>query len=324
MTDAMAETFQIKEETPHGLKRIIIKNPETGEFVSILPRFGSNVNELSLAKRGASHKVIAGNQTAADFKDKSVFKSAKLIPFPNRIKDGAYIFEGNRYQLELNYPEENNACHGFIYDKEFEIEKREAHAIYASVKLSYHYTGFLPGYPFECRIELTYSLEKDRGFACRTTIENLGRTAMPVGDGWHPFFTFHKPVDELFLKLAAEEKIEVDERLIPTGRSSRYGRFDKSHKIGNITFDDCFKIKPGPRSIQVTELYDGEGEIGIQLWQETGKNKYNYIQVYTPPERTSIAIEPVTSNINAFNNLEGLIVLKPNEKFDAGYGVQLL
>jgi aldose 1-epimerase len=35
-----------------------------------------------------------------------------LIPWPNRIEDGAYEFGGMRHQLPLNEPEARNAIHG--------------------------------------------------------------------------------------------------------------------------------------------------------------------------------------------------------------------
>lgn len=315
--------FRIKEDINGGLETITIQNAATMEYVSIVPDFGGNVNELVLRKNGRLHPIIDGNQNISDFGGKAVFKGAKLVPFPNRLEDGTYTFEGKKYRLDLNYPEEHNACHGFIYDKGFTLIDFTEDRDCGTVKLFHKYTGFLPGYPFEFKTELNYSLTPDRGFGCLTRIENTGTNSMPVGDGWHPFFTFKKTVDDLELRLAAEQKIEVDERSIPTGASSDWRLFDNFNRIGNIGLDACFKLKPGKDGIQTTELRDGERDLKIQLWQETGDHKYNYLQLYLPPERLSIAMEPMTCNINAFNNTEGLIVLNPGDIFSAKYGVKL-
>lgn len=70
-------------------------------------------------------------------------------------------------------------------------------------------------------------------------------------------------------------------------------------------------------------VYDKEQNIKIEPWQEKGPNKYNYLQLYIPPDRNSIAIEPMTCNIDAFNNHNGLITLQPKESFDAKYGVRV-
>jgi aldose 1-epimerase len=37
-----------------------------------------------------------------------------LIPWPNRLQDGSYEFEGRRHQLPLNEPEHYNAIHGLV------------------------------------------------------------------------------------------------------------------------------------------------------------------------------------------------------------------
>ena len=316
--------FRVKKNISGGLKRICLQNTDTDEFVSIIPQFGVNINEIVLAKNGTLHSIINGNKDAAAFNGREVFRSAKLMPFPNRLKGGTYTFKDKQYLLDMNYPEEHNACHGFLYNKEFTVKQISEGRDHASAEFVYHYTAFLPGYPFECKICITCAINAGEGFRCRTRIENLSNTPMPVGDGWHPFFTFGKKVNNLSLRFPAEKKVEVDKHLIPTGRSSSFDAFDSLDKIGDITFDTCFKLKPVASRVQTVELYDSEQDIKIQLWQETGKGKYNYLQVYIPPERDSIAIEPMTCNINAFNNLEGLIVLDEGEEFCADYGVKLI
>ena len=315
--------FRIKEDISGGLKRITLQDQRSGDLASIVPGFGANVNELVLSKNGVPHAIIDGNRSVDAFYGKNVFKGAKLIPFPNRLKGGTYIFGGKQYRLDLNYPEENNACHGFIYDKQFTIEKSTAKADHASVTLVYHYDGFLPGYPFDCMIELEYTLAAGTGFRCHTCIKNLDRTPMPVGDGWHPFFTFYKKIDDALLCLPARKKVETDERLIPTGELSACERFNVPDRIGAADLDTCFALVPDGGTIRASDLYDGQRDINIRIWQETGKDRYNYLQVYIPPERDSIAIEPMTCSVNAFNTLEGLIVLESDGTFDAAYGVQL-
>ena len=59
------------------------------------------------------------------------------------------------------------------------------------------------------------------------------------------------------------------------------------------------------------------------MWQEAGPGAYRYLQVYTPPGRESIAIEPMTCAPNAFNNGMGLIRLDPGEAFTASFGISL-
>ncbi|MGI8683345.1 MAG: hypothetical protein ACR2JO_14715 [Mycobacteriales bacterium] len=37
-----------------------------------------------------------------------------LIPWPNRLADGAYTFDGTDHQVPLTEPDKHNAIHGFL------------------------------------------------------------------------------------------------------------------------------------------------------------------------------------------------------------------
>ena len=110
--------------------------------------------------------------------------------------------------------------------------------------------------------------------------------------------------------------------MIPTGKTTQFTKFSEPAQIKKQEIDTGF-ILPKKESIKKTELYDKKQDIKIIIWQETGNRKYNYLQVFIPPKRTSIAIEPMTCSTDAFNNKEGLIILKPKEIFSASYGVYL-
>jgi len=313
---------RIEVKNEQGQKKIKCINENTGTYVIIHPGFGANVSKLVLGDKNNLFSVLDGNDTIEDFKGNQIFKGAKLYPFPNRIKDGEYKFKSSIFHLALNYPEENNACHGFIFDKEFSIIESAENSDKALVTLTYKYDGEIKGYPFPFNLNITYSLSID-GFTCTTNIENKSSKPMPMGDGWHPFFTFGKKIDDLHIQFPSSYLFEVDDRLIPTGRKETYKKFNKFKKIGNTEFDSCFEFQSSKKGIQMTEIFDPEQNSTIQLWQETGVNKYNYLQIYTPPHRNSIAIEPMTCVANSFNNNIGLIELPKGGTFEARYGVRL-
>ncbi|MGB0929923.1 MAG: hypothetical protein ACPGVB_04055, partial [Chitinophagales bacterium] len=50
---------------------------------------------------------------------------------------------------------------------------------------------------------------------------------------------------------------------------------------------------------------------------------FPYFQIYIPPHRKSIAIEPMNCNIDAFNNGEGLTLLKVGQTWKGSFGVAL-
>jgi aldose 1-epimerase len=50
-----------------------------------------------------------------------------LIPWPNRLQDGRYEFDGRRHQLPLNEPEHRNAIHGLVRWATWTAAEREPH-----------------------------------------------------------------------------------------------------------------------------------------------------------------------------------------------------
>jgi aldose 1-epimerase len=124
------------------------------------------------------------------------------------------------------------------------------------------------------------------------------------------------------LKIPAKHKIEVDPRMIPTGVKLPADSFNQLTKIGDSELDTGFIIE-AQKDVATTEIYDPDYDLHIKVWQEIGKWKYNYLQIYIPPSRESIAIEPMTCSIDAFNNKEGLIVLAPEQSVKATCGVKL-
>jgi aldose 1-epimerase len=310
--------FSIRNEPFGPFEKYILQNLLTGEYVSIIPAFGGNVNELVLKKKDKLYSILDRNKTAQDLIKDATYKGAQLIPFASRIENGMYTFQGKTYQLPVNEKERNHALHGFLNNKKFIIVKVTEGNSLASLEVSFAYNKDVPGYPFSFLAGLIYSLS-DKGFKIETTVKNTGLNDMPFSCGWHPYFTFSKPVDDLYLHLSSRRNIVLNERLIPTGKINKDQRFYKPAKIGSTQLDDSFIIENG--GIAKTELYSVQDDTTISLWQETGAEKFNYLQVYIPPDRRSIAFEPVTSQTNAYNNGKGLIVLKPDETFHASYGV---
>jgi aldose 1-epimerase len=313
--------FKIIKKPFGKFSKIRLSNEKTGEYVSIIPEFGANVNEIVLSKNGELCSLVDGDKTFEELIKNDWYKGAKLVPFPNRINDGKYSFESNQYQLDINFPSQHHAIHGLVYNKEFSLRQANASKNAVSVELWHNYTGENKGYPFHFSINITYSLS-DKGFECQTIIKNIDSRNIPMADGWHPYFKLDEKVDNLYLRLPSSKKILVDKNMIPDGKIDKFGNFKRLTKIEGQNFDDGFSLS-GRIGIARTEIYNEEKKLMLVVWQETGKMKYNYLQVFIPPDRESIAIEPMTSIADAFNNKKGLIVLKPNDEFKAKYGVFL-
>ncbi len=304
-------------------ERIRLVNQKTGEFAAFVPGFGGNVNELVLSKNGKNYSIIDGFLSDEEMIRNKFMKSGRLIPFPNRILDGTYEFNGIHYQLPITEPARHNAIHGFFYNQILALAGINVKETEISAELKFDYAGDYPGYPFKFSVVLTYTLTQTCGFKIHVLVKNVDTQPLPFGDGWHPYFRLNKSVDDLFLKLPANEKLILTNRMVPNGQTEIDNRFASSSRIGTSQLDTVFKL-PAVEGVAAAELTDPEENVTIRAWQETGEGKYNFMVIFIPPDRQSVAIEPMTCATNAFNNKDGLIILEPGEIFEAGHGVKLL
>ncbi len=314
--------YTIDEVTESGLLEIIIKNNKTKEFLSIIPEYGGRLKELWL-NNGEKNISIIKKITRTDSVNRDdIFANAKLSPFAGRIRNGQYVFDNTKYNLTINYPEEGNACHGFIYGKKFSVIDKTVTEEKALCRLEYLYESENEGYPFNYLIEITYVLSSLDGLTCKTKVVNKSRKTIPISDGWHHYFDLGINLSELSLKLNVSNLIELDSQKIPNGKKSIEFKFNDVKKIENQEIDSCFQVESSNGRAETRLIYE-KWNLDLRIWQETGPNKYNYIVIYTPPDRKSIAVEPLTSNIDCFNNREGLILLKSGEEYISDFGIYL-
>ena len=240
-----------------------------------------------------------------------------LAPWPNRIQDGAYDFDGKRYQLALDEPERGNAIHGLVRWSEWWVAEQEPDRAMLEHRL--HPT---PGYPFTLDLRVEYSVGEG-GLTVRVEASNVGEEPCPFGFGAHPYLAAgDRPVDELELRVPAETTLISDDRSIPVGRQSVDGTeldFRTSRPIGPVKLDHCF-----------TDLRrNGDGRARVELGGQAtlwADESYPYVMVFTGdglPDiaRRSVAVEPMTCAPNAFRSRDGLIRLEPGESHTGSWGI---
>lgn len=292
---------------------------ELGNFnIGILSSYGATLNRIEIPFQNKKFNLIQGYNNIDDFK--KAYRGVLLAPFPNRIKNGQYVFENNTYQLPINRPTENNALHGFLYNQSFKIVEKKVTEDKSKLILRNDYKGELEGYPFRFSTEITYVWEAPNKLEVFTEITNSGKNNMPLGLGWHPYFQFPQSINKIDLKMNTTKKFLVDEQMIPTLETAKFSSYKKIKKIEAENFDDCFEVN-NSANVHLTTLIDALN--GISLTVEQPTTAYKYLQVYTPPTRDCIAIEPMTCPPNAFNNQLGLIKLQPNEKYICSYTIHL-
>jgi aldose 1-epimerase len=244
-----------------------------------------------------------------------------LLPWPNRIEDGSYEFEGRRHQLPLNEPEHGNAIHGLVRWAVWNVAERDP----SRVRME-HLIHPQPGYPFTLALSVEYSLS-DSGLRVSTTAMNVGAAACPFGAGVHPYVTVGTAtVDSAVLRAPGRTVLHSDERGIPSGREEVGGEHDyrQPRELGPTRLDHCFTdLERDDDGLARVVLRDPESESGLTLWMD---DAYGYLMLFTGdplPDvaRRSLAVEPMTCPPNAFRTGEDLIRLEPGDSFTGSWGL---
>jgi aldose 1-epimerase len=226
-----------------------------------------------------------------------------LIPWPNRLQDGSYEFEGRRHQLPLNEPEHHNAIHGLVRWAVWTAAEREPHRVVMK-----HVLYPQPGYPFTLGISIEYALS-ETGLQVRTTATNLGADPCPYGSGAHPYLTLGTTVDHLMLRVPARTIQRSDERGLPIGEKTVEGTeydFQQLRRIGWTALDHAFTdLERDQDGIACVELQDPEHGTQVSLWVD---QSYPYLMLFTGDplpnvNRRSLAVEPMTCPPNAFRTV---------------------
>ena len=279
-----------------------IENLEKTVYAKIYLNQGASLQELTLG----GHNII---QDLNPIPYSDSYASSILFPFANRIKDGAYSFDGKNYQLVANQQQENNALHGLVYNKTFNVVNQKITENEASVTLEYVETEKSVGFPFTYTMHLEYVVSNDL-LILNVSVINTDSKPFPYTLGWHPYFMSDN-LKASSLIFESAKKLLIGERNITTGVKD-IEPIDKFN-IEDKQLDDCWILDDN--AIQfLTPKY-------LLTIGASGNN--NFLQVYTPPKENAIAIEPTTGVSDSFNNKIGLETLQANKTKSISWSLKI-
>ncbi len=251
---------------------------------------------------------------------------APLIPWPNRLADGRYEFDGSARQLPLTEPEKGNAIHGLLRWRNWRALEIEADRVLMGNRLHPN-----DRWPFAFEVEIEYWLG-GAGLTVETRVTNIGDAPGPYACGQHPYLSpgHGHTVDECSLELPAATRILTDsERQLPTGREAVRGTdfdFRRPRVIGGLQIDSAFTDLERDRDGLVRVRLDCPDGKAVSLWADSA---YSVIEVYTADtlaparRRQGLAVEPMTAPPNALQTGESVVRLEPGEGHTARWGARL-
>lgn len=244
-----------------------------------------------------------------------------LVPFPNRIEDGTYTFEGKTYTLPIDEHGNHNAIHGYGYRAFWKLETLEEDRVTLTWR-----TGGMKGYPFDLLVRATFALSDD-GLKLTLSTTNNDSIDAPWALAIHPWIAngFGGYGDEIDgqnaqckVTIPARTHVIANERLLPTGTEPVDGKYDlrQPTALTEQPFDDAWTdverdadgntMATLTRPDGLTVKVGGDKSItSFQMCTGTG---------FAPESHPAgVAIEPQTAYANAFNTGRDLIVIKPGE-----------
>ena len=247
-----------------------------------------------------------------------------LAPWPNRIRDGHYSFQGTSHQLAITEPPRNVAIHGLTNWSRWHVAEQSADAVTLEFDLPPQV-----GYPWSLTLRTRWSVSAD-GLRCEQHVENTGDGDAPWGYSVHPYLQLAGvAVDDILLHVPGHTRVLADQRLLPIGAVKVTGSeydFTEPRPVGDLildtTFGDIDHAADGGLAVTIAAP---DGSASIEVWAD---ESFKWWQVFTGDtltgerHRRSMAIEPMTCPPDAFRSGRDLIVLAPGQTWSATWGIR--
>jgi aldose 1-epimerase len=300
--------------SPNGPQQVL----EAGDYRAVISGVGAGLRALSHRGRPLVVKYPAESQPPGG-------AGQLLIPWPNRIRDGRYLFDGAEYRLPLSEPAHLNAIHGLVRWVRWEVAEQEAERVALTVRLVPQ-----PGYPFALSLRVDYHLQPS-GLSVRVEARNDGDRPCPYGAGAHPYVRAGAGlVDDVVLQLPAESVLVADARGIPTGErigvaGSPYD-FREPRQVGATALDTAYTdLVCDGDGVTRAWVATPDGDARVTVWMDSA---HSHLMVYTGDtladrsrRRRGIALEPMTCAPDAFNSGDGMVVLQPGATHAGSWGI---
>lgn len=274
--------------------------------------------ELGATIRSLSHD---GEDLLLTFSDDQIPAGSQgmhLLPWPNRIRDGRYVFDGVAQQLPINEIPFNNAIHGLTRWQAWTPEELTDDKVTQSLLLLAQ-----KGWPGCLRLTLTHRVSAD-GLTVEVGAVNVGSTAVPFGYAAHPYLTAGDlPVDQWSVTAPFNTFLDVDDRKLPAALHPVDGRPEdlrSGGRIGDRVFDTAFTDAPDRAGWRI-EVQAGDRH--RTMWGGPG---LDWAQIYTPGGRASLAVEPMSCGPDAFNEgptHDSMLRLEPGDEVHLEWGLSI-
>lgn len=272
---------------------------------------------LNLSTRIENRWVDIMRSTPTDFKTSSETAGFLMAPYPNRIRDGKFLFEGREYVL--HFPEKH-AIHGDVRNRCWQVEN--ARPTNATIHFrSKDYPDINYPFPFS----MTQSFGVSNGaLLVRCSIRNEGSVSMPAGCGYHPYFnrTLGSSTENVQLRFTTTGAYPFTGDVpLPTGMPRALQPREDFSTLRNldVNLDTCFAGWDG-----VADMVWPESKVMVSMH---ASSNMSHLVLFSPPGKPFFALEPQSQMIDGFNFLArgethtGVSILSPGGELSVWFSL---
>ncbi len=307
--------FHVREETRStgsGLDGTvyILEEGADQSRAEIWPALGFNCYRWQIAENHQSIDLL--------YADPQLFDNGKptrsgipiLFPFPNRIRNGRFVWNDKEYQLPLNDSSGPNAIHGFACRRPWRVLKQGANEEEAWLSGAFRGSVDDPAssafWPSDYAIQVTYRLTR-RALRIEALVENPDNVSLPFGLGYHPYFEVPPGQGDVCLAQVPAQKYWELQKSLPTGKQLSVDStrdLKTPRRVDQLTLDDVLtelptEVEPGTDNLCLLgSLTNTALQTKLRL---LGSPAFRQMVVFTPPHRQAICLEPYTCTTDAIH-----------------------
>lgn len=206
----------IRSDSPSTFEPVEIGQSD-GLRAAILP-YGARLAALWVPARSGPVNVVLGYADPRRYATDPAYHGAAIGRLANRVAQSCFELDGRTWRLEPNEPPHH--LHGGpfgLHARAWRVLQQERGATPRLV-LALELADGTDGYPGRLEASATFTIEPD---ALRVELQARVDRTSPVALTLHPYFNLggahDRPVLDHLLSVEADELLEVDAHLIPTG-----------------------------------------------------------------------------------------------------------
>jgi len=249
--------------------------------------------------------------------ERRCFSPKRMATYSNRIRDGLFEFRERQYQLNNA---QKHAIHGTLRDQSWQVVNADDAVLHATFDSRQDGSINWP-WPLVASCELAVL---NAVVTCQLKVTNVGESGMPIGGGWHPYFTRHlAQADPLLTIPVTTVYPDTNGDCLPIGAAEKIPR--------ELDFKQAKVLDPEQR---IDHCFAGLKDAMQIQWPDArlcltlrASDNCTHAVLYNP-DAPWFALEPVTHANDAINLLKqgidaGLAVIEPGESWQSTLALQV-